>query len=65
MVGKGTILAKMDLKSAIRLMILNPGDLNLLGFKFEGNYYIDKCLPIGCAIFCNLFENFQHFCNWN
>ena len=33
--GKGTLLAKMDIKSAFRLMIINPGDFDLLGFKFK------------------------------
>lgn len=62
--GKGTVLAKMDIKSAFRLMIINPGDFDLLGFKFEGNYYIDKCLPMGCAISCNLFEKISTFLQW-
>lgn len=62
--GKGTVLAKMDIKSAFRLMIINPGDFDLLGFKFEGNYYIDKCLPMGCAISCNQFEKFSTFLQW-
>lgn len=62
--GKGTVLAKMDIKSAFRLMIINPGDVDLLGFKFEGNYYIDKCLPMGCAISCNLFEKISTFLQW-
>lgn len=54
----------MDIKSAFRLMIINPGDFDLLGFKFEGNYYIDKCLPMGCAISCNLFEKISTFLQW-
>ena len=62
--GRGTHLAKMDIKSAFRLMIINPGDFDLLGFKFQGNYYIDKCLPMGCAISCNLFEKFSTFLHW-
>ena len=54
----------MDIKSAFRLMIINPGEFDPLGFKFEGNYYIDKCLPIGFAIPCHLFENFSTFLHW-
>ena len=45
-------------------MIINPGHFDLLGFKFEGNYYIDKRLSIGCAISCNLFEKFLTFLRW-
>ena len=62
--GKGTLLAKMDIKSAFRLMIINPGDFDLLGFKFQGNYYIDKCLPMGCSKSCSLFEKFSTFLQW-
>ena len=45
-------------------MIINPGDFDLLGFKFQGNYYIDKCLPMGCAISLKLFEKFSTFLQW-
>lgn len=54
----------MDIKSAFRLMIVIQGDFDLLGFKIEGNYYIDKCLPMGCVISCNLFEKFSTFLHW-
>lgn len=59
--GKGIVLVKMDIKFVFRLMIINLGDFDFLGFKFEGNYYIDKCLLMGCVIFCNLFEKFLIF----
>ena len=62
--GKGTLLAKMDIKSAFMLMIINPGDFDLLGFKFQGNYYIDKCLPMGCSKSYSLFEKFSAFLQW-
>lgn len=62
--GKRTQLAKMDVKSAFRLLIIHPGDFDLLGFKFEGKYYIDKCLPMGCAMSCCLFEKFATFLQW-
>ena len=45
-------------------MIINIGDFELLGFKFEGNYYTDKCLPMGCAISYNLFQKFSTFLHW-
>ena len=63
--GKKTQLAKMDIKSAFRLMIMNPGDFDLLGFKFQDEYYIDKCLPMGCAISCKLWEKFSTFLEWH
>jgi hypothetical protein len=30
----------------------------------NGNFYIDKCLPFGCAISCKIFELFSSFLEW-
>lgn len=59
--GRGAFLAKCDLKSAFRLLPIYPGDFDLLGFKFQGKYFIDKCLPMGASISCSLFESFATF----
>ena len=50
-----------DIKSAFRLLPVHPADYELLGFTFEGMYYYDKCLPMGCSISCSLFEMFSTF----
>lgn len=63
-VGKGACIGKMDIKSAFRLLPINPGDFDLLGFKIEGKYYIDKCLLMGCSISCKVFEKFATFLQW-
>ena len=31
---------------------------------FDGKYYVDKCLPVGCSISCALFEKFSTFLHW-
>ena len=59
--GKSAELAKIDIKSAFRLLIVNPADFDLLGIKFDNMYYIDKSLPMGCSVSCNLFEKFSSF----
>lgn len=59
--GKGCNLAKADIKSAFRLLPLNRQEFELVGFKFEGKYYFDKCLPFGCSISCSIFEKFSTF----
>lgn len=59
--GPGCKLFKMDLKSAFRLLPVHLDDIELLGFKFMGEYYVDKCLPMGCSISCSLFEKFSTF----
>ena len=59
--GKSAELSKVDIKSAFRLLIVN---FDLLGIKFDNMYYIDKCLPMGCSVSCNLFEKFSSFVQW-
>ena len=62
--GKGAEIGVIDIKSAFRLLRLFPGDFDLLGLKIDGNYYIDKCLPMGCSVSCNIFEKFSTFIHW-
>ena len=62
--GRGTKLAKMDIKSAFRLLPIHPADFDLMGIYFDGHYFIDKCMPMGCAISCNVFEKFATFLHW-
>ena len=62
--GKGTLLGKVDVKSAFRLIPVYPGDFDLLGFSIDGLFYIDKCLPMGCSISCKIWETFATFLHW-
>lgn len=62
--GKGALLARMDIRSAFRLLILHPGDFELMGFHFDNFFFIDKCLPMGCSISPKLFETFSTFLQW-
>ena len=61
---KGAELGKIDIKQAFRLLIVNPTDFDLLGILFEGKYWVDKNLPMGCSISCSLFEKFATFLHW-
>ena len=45
--GKGTLLAKLDVKSAYRLVPVDPRDRHLLGIEWGGAQYVDGCLPFG------------------
>ena len=62
--GAGARIAKADLKDAFRLLPINRGDFDLLGFSLDGKYYYDMCLPMGLKISCRLFEEFSTFLNW-
>ena len=45
--GKGALLAKVDVKAAYRLVPVNPQDRLLLGFQWRGEHYVDGMLPFG------------------
>lgn len=62
--GPGSELARIDIKSAFRLLIIHPEDFELFGFHFQGKFYYDKCLPMGCSASCALFEKFSTFLEW-
>ena len=62
--GVGSYLAKTDIKSAFRILPVNPQDYHLLGIKWNGQYYYDKCMPMGCASSCKTFETFSTAIDW-
>ena len=45
--GRGTMLAKTDIKSAYRIIPVHPADRLLLGMEWQGNIFIDTRLPFG------------------
>ncbi|KAM9319925.1 uncharacterized protein PAF06_004366 [Gastrophryne carolinensis] len=63
-VGPGALMAKTDIESAFRLLPVHPDSLYLLGCFFDGGYYVDRCLPMGCSISCAYFEAFSSFLEW-
>lgn len=45
--GPGALLAKIDIKSAYRIIPVHPSDRPLLGMSFQRQVYIDASLPFG------------------
>ena len=45
--GQGCLLFKRDLTRAYRLIVLDPGDVSLAGYSFNGEFYFDKVLSMG------------------
>ena len=45
--GRGALLAKMDIKQAYRNVLVHPEDRLLLGMLWEGKVYVDTALPFG------------------
>lgn len=62
--GPGALIARLDIKSAFRLLPVHKSDFELLGFKMLGMIFIDKCLPFGCSVSCAKFEKFSTFLEW-
>ena len=62
--GKGALMAKVDLKNAFRLCPVRPEDWHLLGIHWQGKYYIDKCLPFGLRLSPYLFNMVADALEW-
>ena len=45
--GRGALMAKIDIKSAFRICPVRPEDWPYLGMQWDGKYYFDKVLPFG------------------
>lgn len=62
--GHNCLMAKCDIQEAFRIIPVLPADRFLLGFAFKGQYYFDKCLPMGCRMSCSIFESFSSALQW-
>lgn len=49
-------MAKIDIKSAFRLVPVHPTDRHLLGMKWKEYTFIDTCLPFGLRSAPKLFN---------
>jgi len=56
--GKGCFLAKTDIKNAFRIIPIQSANYPLMGMKWDGLYYHDLCMPMGCSSSCKPFETF-------
>ena len=45
--GPGALLAKYDVKSAYRQVLVHPEDRPLLSMCWQGSYYVNTTLPFG------------------
>ena len=55
--GPGAFMAKTDIKSAFRLLPIRPDQYHLFCFSWEGEFFFDRSLQLGCRSACNLFES--------
>ncbi|XP_069590448.1 uncharacterized protein [Ranitomeya imitator] len=62
--GQGAMLAKTDIEAAFRLLPVHPDSMHLLGCFWDGGFFVDRCLPMGCSLSCAYFEAFSTFLEW-
>ena len=58
-VGSQAFLAKTDIQSAFRLIPIHPNQYHILCFKWDDDFYYDRCLPMGARSSCQIFEEFS------
>ena len=62
--GIGAKLAKLDVKGAFRVIPVAPSDRHLLGFHWNGQFYIDLCLPFGLRSSPAIWERYATIAEW-
>eukprot|EP00731_Ephydatia_muelleri_P012479 Em0006g1373a len=62
--GRGTLMAKVDIKSAYRLLPVHPEDRLLLGMEWQGLAYIDTTLPFGLRSAPKIFTAVADMLEW-
>ncbi len=62
--GRGTLLAKVDIKSAYRVVPIHPEDRWLLGMQCEGAVFVDTTLPFGLRSAPKIFTALADAAEW-
>ena len=52
-------LFKLDIKSAFRIIPLNPQVFPLMGLKFDNKFFVNVFLPMGASSSCSIFQRFS------
>ncbi len=62
--GRGSLLAKMDIEAADRLVPVHPQDRILQTVEWEGSIYVDPMLPFGLRSAPKIFNAVADALNW-
>ena len=62
--GQNTMLAKIDLKDAYRIVPVHPDDYHLLGVSWNGHTFVDRALPFGLCSAPKIFSAVADFIAW-
>ena len=63
--GQGTLLAKVDIESAYRLIPVHPLDRPLLAVQWKGDVYVDSMLPFGLRSAPKIFKAVADALAWH
>ena len=62
--GRGTLLAKLDIQSAYRIVPVHPDDHRLLEVKWKGQVFVDCALSFGLGLACKIFTALVDAVEW-
>ena len=62
--GRHSFMVKVDILQAFRQIPVRKVDYPLLGFKWKGKFFYDRCLPMGASSSCKMFEAFSSALEW-
>eukprot|EP00731_Ephydatia_muelleri_P032816 Em0024g360a len=62
--GQDALMAKIDLKAAFRLIPVQAADWVHLGICWQGQFYVDTCLPFGLRSAPALFNHYAEALDW-
>ena len=62
--GKGALLAKLDIQHAYRIVPVHPDDRHLLGMSWKGEIYVDTTLPFGLRSAPKIFTDLADAIEW-
>lgn len=62
--GRGCLLAKMDVKKAYRMIPIHPDDRPLLGMQWQDQLYLDAALPFGLRSAPKIFTAVADAAEW-
>ena len=62
--GPGALMAKLDVKSAYRIVPVHPQDRHLLGMQWKDGVYVDAALPFGLRSAPKIFNALADAVEW-
>ena len=62
--GPGSLMCKLDIQHAYRLLPVRPDQWHHLCYYWEGNYYVDLVLPFGLRSSGAIFNQFAKLIRW-